>query len=120
MAEGQQSPPTDAENPFGANINDILRQSFFLERGFMGEFSKYNVVSLCHYLYPDKEEYKNCPPMYKNIEWTSERARNFIQQIGEPLLRTQLTKAYRESKIISRQEKIAELTRELEELKHQE
>ena len=120
MAEGHQSPPTDAENPFGANINDILRQSFFLERGFMGEFSKYCVVSLCHYLYPDKEEYKNCPPMYKNIEWTSERARNFIQQIGEPLLRTQLTKAYRESNVISRQEKIADLTRELEKLKHQE
>lgn len=29
MADGHQSPPTDVDNPFGANINDILRQSFF-------------------------------------------------------------------------------------------
>ena len=108
------------DNPFGANINDILRQSFFLEHGFMGEFSKYSVVSLCRYLFPNRDEYQNCPPMYKSIEWTPERAFCFIQKIGEPLLRTQLIKAYRESEVISKQEKIAELTRELEALRHQE
>jgi hypothetical protein len=58
--------------------------------------------------------------MYKSIEWTPERAFSFIQKIGEPLLRTQLIKAYRESEVISKQEKIAELTRELEALRHQE
>ena len=120
MADGHQSPPTDVDNPFGANINDILRQSFFLEHGFMGEFSKYSVVSLCRYLFPNRDEYQYCLPMYKSIEWTPERAFCFIQKIGEPLLRTQLIKAYRESEVISKQEKIAELTRELEALRHQE
>lgn len=120
MADGHQSPPTDVDNPFGANINDILRQSFFLEHGFMGEFSKYSVVSLCRYLFPNRDEYQKCPPMYKSIEWSPERAFSFIQKIGEPLLRTQLIKAYRESEVISKQEKIAELTRELEALRHQE
>lgn len=119
MAEGHQTTPNDVDNPFGANINDILRQSFFLEHGFMGEFSKYNVISLCHYLYPNNKKYKECPSMYENIDWTPERAICFIQQIGEPLLRSQLMNAYRDSEVISRKEKIAELTRELENLTHQ-
>ena len=117
LQEGEQKAPAVAENPFGANINDILRQSFFLDHGFMGEFSKFYVMSLCRYLYPDEQLYQDCPSMYKAIAWTASKAYDFIQQIGEPLLRTQLTKAYHESKIISRQERIEALTRELEELR---
>lgn len=34
MKDGEQRDGRDFMNPFGANINDILYQSFFLENGF--------------------------------------------------------------------------------------
>lgn len=38
-------------NPFGANINDILSQSFFLdEEGFIGEYAKAVIISLHSFL----------------------------------------------------------------------
>ena len=108
-----------ADNPFGANINDILKQSFFLEHGFMGEFAKNNVLSLCNFLDADKNNYRNVPSMYKNIDWDAKRAYNFIQQVGEPLLRTQLMMAYKNSQGLSRREKIDALKKELEALEHE-
>jgi len=119
LKDGRQAELESADNPFGANINEILRQSFFLEHGFMGEFSKNMVKSLCHYLYPKDQSYADVAPMYKTIEWTPERAYQFIQQVGEPLLRTQLRKLFYDSKNISLRERIEELKRELKELEQQ-
>ena len=112
--------PQEVDNPFGSNINEILRQSFFLEHGFMGEFSKYYVMSLCHYLCPEAEEYKRMPSLYKGIEWSEERAYDFIQQVGEPLLRSQLIIAYKNSRVFSKRQRIEALRKELAELEHEE
>lgn len=119
LREGDSMSPADVDNPFGANINDILRQSFFLDHGFMGEFSKYCILSLCHYLTSDKQ-LQECPSMYKKINWTPERAYRFIEQIGEPLLRTQMKMAYHNSKVVSREDRIEALERELKDLKNKE
>lgn len=119
LKKGHQQIPTEEDNPFGANINDILKQSFFLNHGFMGEFSKDYVKSLCNYLYPKHEAYNNIPSLYK-IKWEAQRAYNFIQQIGEPLLKAQLMAAYKNSPVLSKQQKIATLKKELEELEHEE
>ena len=120
LKDGSQVSPNERDNPFGANINDILRQSFFLEHGFMGEFSKYCVMSLCHYLCPEAEEYKDMTSLYKGIEWNEERAYCFIQQVGEPLLRSQLMVAYKNSKVFSKRQRIEALRKELAELEHEE
>ena len=50
MDEGRWINPNEVEkrgilNPFAANVNDILHQSFFLDKGFMGEFAKTKILS---------------------------------------------------------------------------
>ena len=119
LKRGHQQTSTEEDNPFGANINDILKQSFFLNHGFMGEFSKNYVRSLCNYLYPQEEAFKDVPSLYKR-NWDSQRAYIFIQQIGEPLLKAQLMAAYKNSPALSKQQKIAALKKELEELEYEE
>lgn len=119
LKNGHQQIPTEEDNPFGANINDILKQSFFLNHGFMGEFSKNYVKSLYHYLYPRNKAYTDIPSMYK-IKWDDKRAYNFIQQIGEPLLKTELMAVYRNSPAGNKHRRIEELKRELEALQHEE
>ncbi len=84
-------------NPFCANINDILHQSFFLEKGFTGEFARRRVVSLACYLRGDENR----------DGWTVDKARKFINEIGEPLLREQLLEIYKESPIAGVRDKIA-------------
>lgn len=118
LKKGCQQSPSEADNPFGANINDILKQSFFLNHGFMGEFSKNYVKSLCHFLYPKMDEFKEFPSLYK-VNWDAERAYNFIQQIGEPILKAQLKAAYRNSPELSRKQMIDVLKKELEILEHE-
>lgn len=102
LKEGHQMTEDELEadevtNPFCANINDILHQSFFLEKGFTGEFAKRKVLSVARYL---KEE-------DNQDNWTPEKARVFINEIGEPLLRGQLLEIYKESPVAGVQDKIA-------------
>lgn len=121
MENGEQIDTRGIINPFGANINDILKQNFFLEQGFMGEFARNCTKSLIHYLIPhDEDGYKDLSDFYKRKEWNSRRAKDFINQIGEPMLRTQLQQAYRQSSRIPKDEKIRELEQEIERLRHEE
>lgn len=68
-------------NPFGANLNDILYQSFFLEKGFMGAFAQEKIESLTDFLSSKR---------MKNKEWDKPKAEKLIECIGEPILRLQL------------------------------
>lgn len=108
-------------NPFGANVNDILRQSFFLENGFMGELAREWVISLCHYLYPqgdfrdfDITDYR------KKYNWTLEKAKHFIFLLGDSLLKTQLTEALASSPAINKDERKRFLEEELKKLEENE
>lgn len=117
LKDGYQESGSGFVNPFGANINDILKQSFFLEHGFMGEFVRCSAVSLCHYLGAKLDAFRDIPSMYKNITWTAEKASVFIEEIGEPILRSQLMRVFKESEIVSTQDKIKILEKEIENLK---
>ncbi len=76
-------------NPFCANINDILSQSFFLDKeGFIGEHAKAVIVSLLGFLKRDN----NIRGL--GIEWTKESAKCVIDSIGEPLIRETLIELY--------------------------
>lgn len=65
-------------NPFAANVNEILSQSFFLDNGFMGELAKTKIQSLITFLKDLKRKGDNY--------WNKPTSLSFIEQIGEPLL----------------------------------
>jgi len=121
LENGVQKSKQDIINPFGANINDILRQNFFLNQGFMGEFSRNCTKSLIHFLTPHEDDgFVGLPDFYKHKEWNSKTAKDFIDQIGEPMLRMQLQQAFRNSSKIKKEDKIRDLEQEIERLRHEE
>lgn len=67
------------KNPFAANVNDILYQNFFLSNGFIGEYVKNKILSLIEFLEGNQSK-----------EWTNEKAKTFIDHIGEPFLKDKL------------------------------
>jgi hypothetical protein len=50
---------TSAEQTFGANIHQLLHNDFFLENGFMGQFSKHKINEVVDYL--------------RNIKWSQNK-----------------------------------------------
>ena len=91
MDEGRWIKPAEVEkrgilNPFAANVNDILHQSFFLDKGFMGEFARKKILSLVDSL-------KNGNNFH---EWNQEDARSFIEGLDEKLIRKLLMDLYKQ------------------------
>ena len=73
--------------PFAANVNDILRRGFFLEKGFVGEHAKNQILSLVKFLKSKKK---------KESIWNNESVEKFIAMIGEPLLHDTLLELKKE------------------------
>lgn len=71
-------------NTFGANVNELLCQSFFLSGGFMGEFAKRRIESLVKFL-------KNDVP---NDDWNEESAKGLIDLVGDEVIQYQLRLLY--------------------------
>lgn len=66
------------DKTFGANINNLCKDSFFLSNGFVGEYAKGKVSSLVKYL---KSRSKT------NNSWDKNKARKFINEIiGEQIV----------------------------------
>lgn len=80
-------------NPFGANINDVLHQSFFLrDNGFIGDYAKDVINSLVDFLLKPKNKWRN---------WTMPHAWYFINNIiGDGLIKDSLLQMY-EKKVIN-------------------
>lgn len=79
-----------ADNSFGANIHELLADSFFLNDGFIGDFSKNKILDLINYLTfnsDDKESKTNIKPIQ---DWSEENSIKFINIIGEPLIKERL------------------------------
>lgn len=70
---------------FGANIFDLLKHSFFLENGPMGELAKNKINKTIDWLRNDKRVL-NEKEFHKSI----------IEMIGEPILQTKLAEMYDE------------------------
>lgn len=66
--------------PFAANVNDIIKQSFFMEDGFVGELAKEKINSLVDFLTGKQN----------SEEWDEESISMLIDNIGEPLVANQL------------------------------
>lgn len=78
-------------NPLGANINDILCQSFFLNDGFMGDYIKEKLLDLISYLHGDERQ----PNGYR---WEG-REEEFIDSIGDTFLKGKLRELYNENRL---------------------
>ncbi len=74
------------KNPFGANINDILYQSFFLENGFIGEYARKKISNTLILLNKPLESIKDKKREIKEI----------IDFIGEPIIQKQLQALFNE------------------------
>lgn len=72
-------------HPFAANINEILSQSFFLERGFMGEFAQNKIRRLIDFL--EK-------PYLEQGELNVNSSLQIIKMVGDPLLSDNLMHLY--------------------------
>lgn len=84
------------QETFGANVNELLAESFFLGNGFMGEFAKKKIVSLVEYLQEDSDVDKKAliethVDSYadKNY-WDKDSASALIEMVGDDVIRMQL------------------------------
>ena len=70
---------------FGANIHDLLRTSFFLENGLVGEFANNKIEELLTLLQGDNNSKK---------QWSTADVQYIINTIGEDLIREALQELY--------------------------
>lgn len=82
LEKGKEANKSITISPFAANVNEILSHSFFLSSGFMGEFAVSRIKSLIEYLKK---------PLNNNEKWSEESARQFIDLIGDDVIKFQLT-----------------------------
>ncbi len=97
---GDGSPILDSihKRTFGANIHDLLADSFFFRNGYLGEFAKLKIRSAIEYL-KDTINRK-----VSDTDWTQESVRLFIELIGEPLIKTSLKDMYNSAFLTSEAE----------------
>ncbi len=69
-------------NPLGANVNDILHQSFFLKDGFMGEYVTKKIKAIIKAIEHGKMKSSD------NNVWS------LIQVLGDPFIKVNLMDAY--------------------------
>lgn len=81
IEDGTKIDKEDMLNPFGANINDILAQSFFLRNGFVGEFACKKILSLLDWLEGERNT---------NEEWNMVKAEEVVKSVGEPIVQSHL------------------------------
>lgn len=79
IEDGKKIDKEDMLNPFGANMNDILAQSFFLRNGFVGEFACKKILSLLDWLEGNTNE-----------EWNMVKAEEVVKSVGEPIVQSHL------------------------------
>lgn len=75
----------DQIETFGANIYDLFKDSFFMEKGFIGEFAKQKIDKVFDDLNGHKKEI---------TKKRKAEIKQIISVIGEPLIKRQLSKMY--------------------------
>lgn len=70
---------------FCANIHELLKNNFFLEKGSIGAFAQNRIDSVIQFLSGKKKE---------TIDWNEEKADRFINLISEPVIRISIRQLY--------------------------
>ncbi|MFN4149917.1 MAG: hypothetical protein ACK4IX_03155, partial [Candidatus Sericytochromatia bacterium] len=105
------------EETYAANVHDLLANDFFLENGFMGEYAKQKIKDLLKYLTYDENLADSENNEKPKLNWNPSLAEEFIQIIGEPLLKYDLkelylSKFYNEKRIDEEIERLQELKKQ--------
>jgi energy-coupling factor transporter ATP-binding protein EcfA2 len=95
-------------SPFGANIYSILKDDFFFQNGFIGEFASKILKDLLFYL--NKELFGPC-----QFFWNQKNALETINEIGDELLRTRFQALYEEKFLKERKVILQERKKRIEE-----
>lgn len=109
--KGCPAPQSEIPQTFGGNIIDLLSKSFFLDNGYIGEFSKKKIQEIIDIL---QENTKG------NQVADKESLLNTINLVGEPFLKDKLIKMYNEkydNDIYDKEKHIKKLEDELNELR---
>lgn len=83
LENGEVVDKSKMRNPFAANVNDILYQSFFLCNGFMGEFAKRKIIKMINDV--------------NNNKFDEQKTRELVDLVGEPILKERLQDLIEES-----------------------
>ena len=83
LENGEVVDKSEMQNPFAANVNDILYQSFFLSNGFMGEFAKQKIIKMINEV--------------NNNKFDKQKALELVDLVGEPILKERLKDLIEES-----------------------
>ena len=99
--------PSRPTKSFGANITDLLANSFFIEDGLIGDFAKMKIQETIKWLKDDEDK-----PEYHSDEYY----RKIINTVDEPIVRTKLSEMYdKKTKANTRLELIEKQIADLEE-----
>lgn len=100
---------SNSHKTLAANVHDLLKDSFFMEEGLIGEFAKNQIKELSVFLSPPLES------DHSKSYWNKVKARKTIDLIGEPLLTDALEKLF--VKKYGEGDRINTLNRQIEALK---
>lgn len=90
---------------FGANINELFTNSFFMNDGLMGKFAKNKINNFI-------KDFLNCKP--DEVEANKDRYKKFIDIIGEPLIKNKLLQIYNEKIVLASNNSIEDRIKYLE------
>ncbi len=81
---------TEDKNSFGANITDLLKDSFFIGDGIIGDFANKKIQGIIDWLNKQQKEKEN-DKNYNPIEVDYERHKKLINILDEPIIKMKLT-----------------------------
>jgi len=103
------------KSTFGANIHDLLKDGFFMNKGSIGEFAKKRITETIQWMNAIGEEKEN--PLKEHFELLAkdkEYHKNIIEIIDEPIIKSKLLEMY--SEIFGNEERKKHLKYEIDKL----
>ena len=103
------------KSTFGANIHDLLKDGFFMNKGSIGEFAKKRItetIQWMNFMLEEKEK-----PLNEDFELLvkdKEYHKNIIEIIDEPIIKSKLLEMY--SEIFGNEERKKHLKYEIDRL----
>ncbi len=84
---------------FGANVNDLLADSFFVEGGLVGDFAKTKINRTINWLNRELNNEYDASVTYSKKEDTPAYHKKLIETIDEPIVKEKLRRMYIEAVI---------------------
>lgn len=103
------------KSTFGANIHDLLKDGFFMNKGSIGEFAKRRITETIQWINSIREE--KVKPFKEDFELLvkdKEYHKNIIEIIDEPIIKSKLLEMY--SEIFGNEERKKHLKYEIDRL----